>query len=76
MKKLSYVFALVAVLLTSVMCAVVGYKYRDMLCCIEHGGCSAPASVAFLYAIPFLVGIAVCVVLAVVFYNKKTKVYF
>ena len=70
MKKLSFIFTSVAALLASIMCAVVGYKYRDMLCCIAHGGCSAPASIAFLYAIPFALIIAVCVVLAVIFYKK------
>lgn len=71
MKKLSYLFFAIAIILSCIMCAVVGYKYRDMLCCIAHDGCSAPASIAFLYAIPFALIIAVCVVLAVIFYKKE-----
>ena len=71
MKKLSYLFTALAILLSNIMCAVVAYSYRDMLCCIKHYGCSAPAYVAFVYAIPFLVGIIVCVVLAIVFYKKS-----
>ena len=39
-------------------------KYKDMLCGIEHLGYSAPASIAFLYSIPFLLGII---------FNKKTS---
>ena len=70
MRKLSNLFGIIALLLSSVMFAFVGYKYRDMLCSIQHGGASAPATVAFLYAIPFLLGIALCVILAVIFHKK------
>ena len=48
MKKLSIIFCLLAVLLSDIMCAVVAYNYRDILCSIEHAGYSAPASTAFL----------------------------
>lgn len=71
MKKLSYLFTALAILLLSIMCAVVAYNYRDMLCGIEHAGYSAPASTAFLYAIPFVVGIIVCTVSAYVFHKKS-----
>ena len=70
MKKLSIIFGLLAVLLSDIMCAVVAYNYRDMLCGIEHAGYSAPASTAFLYAIPFVVGIIVCAILAIRFRKK------
>lgn len=65
MKKLSIIFALLAVLLSDIMCATVAYNYRDMLCGIEHAGYSAPVSTVFVYAVPFVVGIIVCVVLAI-----------
>ena len=72
MKKF-YIFLLACVLLLScAMCAVVAYAYRGMLCEIEHNGASAPADIVFLYAIPFLVLIAVISVAAAVCY-KKTK---
>ena len=67
MKILSNVFAVLAVLLSDAMCAFVAYSYRDMLCGIEHMAYSAPASVAFLYAIPFGVAIIVCIVLTCIF---------
>ena len=73
MKKAAIVFAAAAVLLSDIMCAFVAYAYRDMLCGIEHMYYSAPASTAFFYAIPFLTGIVICVVLAVVFYRKSKK---
>ncbi len=71
MKKLSYLFTALAIVLSDIMCFVVAYHYRDMLCGIEHACYSAPAGIAFLYAIPFLVGIIVCVVLAIRFHKKK-----
>ena len=43
MKKLSYLFIAIAILLSDIMCFVVAYNYRDMLCGIEHAGYSAPA---------------------------------
>ena len=70
MKKLSYLFTALAIVLSDIMCFVVAYNYRDMLCGIEHAGYSAPASTAFLYAIPFVVGIIVCAVLAIRFRKK------
>ena len=71
MKKLSYLFVTLAVLLSNIMCAVVAYNYRGMLCGIKHMGYSAPAYVAFFYAIPFLGGIIVCVIFAIIFYKKS-----
>lgn len=70
MKKLSIIFGLLAVLLSDIMCAVVAYNYRDMLCGIEHAGYSAPSSTAFLLVIPYAIGIAICIVLAIVFKKK------
>lgn len=72
MKKISYIFAALAILLSDIMCAVVAYNYCDLLCGIEHAGFSAPASLALLHAIPFAIGIIACVVLAIIF-RKKAK---
>jgi uncharacterized membrane protein YciS (DUF1049 family) len=73
MKKAAIAFAVIAVLLSDVMCAVVASAYRDMVYGIRYLGYSAPASVAFLYAIPFMAGIIICAVLAGVFYKKSKK---
>ena len=70
MNKLSRIFTVLAIVLSHTMCFVVAYCYRDMLCGIEHTGYSAPAGTAFLYAIPFLAGIIVCVILAIKFRKK------
>jgi len=70
MKKISNIFIALVVILCSVMCAVVGYNYASMQWGIKYAGYSAPASVAFLYAIPYGIGIVVCVVVAIVLRNK------
>ena len=71
MKKLSICFWLVAAMLSDIMCAVVAWNYCDMLWGIKYGGYSAPASTAFLLAIPFVLGIAICIALAVLFKKKS-----
>ena len=73
MKKLSVVFGLFAIILSNVMCAVVAFNYRDMLCGIQHSCYSAPAWVAFLTAIPYAVAIMVCVILAVAFKKRSAN---
>lgn len=73
MKKfqvLSVLFAALAVLLSDVMCAVVAYDYCNLLWCGRYGGCSAPASTAFVYCVPYGAGIVICAVLAWFFSRK------
>lgn len=70
MKALSTVFWVMAVLLSDVMCAVAAYNYSDMKWGIQYAGYSAPASAAFFTAIPYAIGIIVCVILAI-FFKKK-----
>lgn len=72
MKKLSWVCFAIAILLSDIMCAHVAYQYRAMLCGIAHMGYSAPAGTAFLYAIPYALGITVCVIAGIVL-RKKSK---
>ena len=67
MKKISNIFIVWAVIISDVMCAVVGYNYVTMQWGIKYAGYSAPASTAFLYAIPFVVGVIVCAILAIRF---------
>lgn len=68
MKKLSTIFAVLAILLSDVMCAVVAYNY----CALEWGGkyeaWSAPASTALLLAIPMPL-----VLLSVSFWQSYSK---
>lgn len=69
-KILSWIFIAAVVLLSDVMCAAVAFQYCDMLWCIQYQGFSAPASTAFLLAIPFAIGIVVCALLAWFFHKK------
>lgn len=70
MKKLFVIFGLLAVLLSDVMCAVVAYNYCNLTLGVQYAGYSAPASTAFLLAIPYLVGIIICIILALVFRKR------
>lgn len=74
MKKVSKLFLMLAVILSNVMCAVVAYNFCNMQWGIKYAGYSAPASVAFLYVIPYGIGIAICVVVSVALKNKANKV--
>ena len=71
MSKISICFWILAVLLSDIMCAVVAYNYSEMLWGIKYAGYSAPTWTAFLLAIPFAIGIAICIGLAIIF-NKKS----
>ena len=73
MKKLSIVFWVLAVLLSDIMCAVVAYNYCDLLLGGKYAGYSAPASTAYMYAIPFALSIIVNIVLAIVCGKKAIK---
>ena len=70
MAVLSAVFAALAVILSDVMCAVIAFNFCDMLWGIKYAGYSAPASVAFLTAVPYAVGIIICVILSL-FLKKR-----
>ena len=70
MRKLSICFTVLAILLSNIMCAVVAWNYCEMQWGIMYAGYSAPASTAFLSAIPFVVGIVICVGLALYFRKK------
>lgn len=73
MNKKSLILLIIAVLLSDVMCAVVAYNYSAMLYGIKYAGYSAPASTAFFYAIPFVISIVVCIVLAIIFNHNKPR---
>ena len=47
--------------------------YCDMLWGIKYAGYSAPPSTSFLSAVPFVVGIVVCIVLALYFSKRTAK---
>ena len=71
MKKMSNIFGALAIILSNVMCAVVAYNAGILYMGGKYGMYSAPVWVAFLYAIPFGIGIAVCVIVTVVLRRKE-----
>lgn len=73
MRILSTIFGLLAVLLSDIMCAVVAYNYCALLWGGQFAGYSVPASTAFTLAIPYVIGIVVCVILAVVLRKRKNS---
>ncbi|MBQ8425959.1 MAG: hypothetical protein IJX17_08110 [Clostridia bacterium] len=65
----------ISILLLCIMCSFVSYKYCDMTYAIKYKGASAPAEIAFLYVIPFIVAIIITSFLTYYFYKKsKTNI--
>ena len=73
MKKLAVLFAALAILLSNVMCAVTAYAWCDMVWGGRYLGYSAPPETALIQAVPYFLGIVLCVVLAIVFAKKAKK---
>ena len=71
MKKMGRLFIVLASLLSDIMCAVVAYNYCALQWGGRYAGYSAPASTAFLYFIPYGIGVVFCLVLARFFYKKR-----
>ena len=69
MKKLSFVFGILAVLLSDVMCAVVAHDYAYLKYSSHLH--SAPAWVALFEGIPFLIAILICVTVAWILKRKQ-----
>ena len=61
MKKISMIFAALAILLTNIMCIVVTYNCTVLR---YAPGNSAPWDVGLLFGIPFVIGIIACSVVA------------
>ena len=71
MKTISRLFLLIAVILSHIMCAV-AYNYCNMEWEIKVGGTSAPVEISYLYVIPFLIGIVLCLI-GVFYFKKKSR---
>ena len=70
MKKLSNAFALLAILLTNIMCVVVTNICTSGYHAEKHHFTSAPWEVGLLFIIPFAIGIIAC---STVSYIAKKK---
>ena len=71
MKRISLLLTIIALILSHIMCFVVAWNYRDMLCGIAHSSYSAPAEMAFLTAIPYAAGIIICGFLVYIFHKEE-----
>ena len=71
-KLLSRIFITLSILLSDIMCAVVAYNYCNLLWGGQYAGYSAPPGTALWLAIPYGMGIVVCIVLAL-FFHRKVK---
>ena len=69
----AFFFGLLTVLLLCAMCATVAFHYAQMICAMNHYGASAPPSIAFLLAIPYLIGILISTGLGIFFCRKSYK---
>lgn len=61
----------VSIILLAAMTATVGYNYALMECSIAHQGASAPAYIALFSGVPFVILIAICLIVARVLKEKK-----
>ena len=73
MKKAAFVFKLLAIILSYAMCICVSYLYGVNLYAATHHLTSAPAWVALLFAIPFLVAILICLAIYLILKAKIKK---
>lgn len=72
-KNLSILFATVALIISHTMVAVVARNYANIICWSKHEGFSGNTSIAFILGIPYLIGLIVCIIFAVIFYRKGRK---
>ncbi len=68
MKKLSMIFAALAILLTNIMCIVVTYNCT-VLSCVPNNG--APWYVGLLFGVPFVIGIIACSIISYIAKKKE-----
>ena len=73
MKTLAWVFALLAVLLSDLACAVTAYNWCDLSWGAKYLGYSAPPSAALLLGLPYLLGAILMALLAFLFFRKARK---
>jgi len=72
-KALAIGFFIIALIFSHIMCIHVAFAYCDMLWGIEYLEYSAPAYVVFFLLIPYLVGIVVTLIIALIFWKKAKK---
>ena len=71
MKKLSNIFAILAILLTNLMCVVVTNICTSGYHAEKHHFSSAPWEVGLLFIIPFAIGITACSIISYIAKKKE-----
>ena len=72
-KILAIILIIIGLILSHIMCAHVAFEYCNMLWGIKCAGYSAPANVAFLFIIPYMLCIIIVFVIALIFLKKSKK---
>lgn len=72
-KQYRNIFICIGLVLYAIMCFIVASGYWQLVFGGIYAGYSAPASIAFLYGIPFLIGILVCIGFVIYFQKKLNK---
>ena len=71
-ERIIRVIKLIAYIFSYMMVTVVAFNYGYMFYAVKFAGASAPPSVSFIFAIPFIIAILVCVILIKII-KKKMK---
>ncbi|MDA0025643.1 hypothetical protein OFR39_03370 [Brachyspira hyodysenteriae] len=71
-QKIIKTIKIIAYLFSYMMVTVVAFNYGYMYYAVKFDGASAPPSVSFIFAVPFIIAILVCIVLIKVI-SKKMK---
>ncbi|WP_295161882.1 hypothetical protein [uncultured Brachyspira sp.] len=71
-EKIIKIVKLIGYIFSYMMVAVVAFNYGYMFYAIKFDGFSAPASVSFIFAVPFLIAISICIIIVKIL-KKKMK---
>ena len=71
-KRIIKTIKIIAYLFSYMMVTVVAFNYGYMFYAVKFDGASAPPSISFIFAVPFIVAILVCIILIKII-NKKMK---
>ncbi|PTY41190.1 hypothetical protein [Brachyspira hampsonii] len=62
-ERIIKIIKLIAYLFSYMMVTVVAFNYGYMFYAVKFDGASAPPSISFIFAIPFIAAILVCVII-------------
>ncbi|WP_300758938.1 hypothetical protein [uncultured Brachyspira sp.] len=62
-ERIIKIIKLIAYLFSYMMVTVVAFNYGYMFYAVKFDGASAPPSVSFIFAIPFILAILVCIII-------------